>query len=90
MDQPAPHPPEAMAEGVGGASKPKKLPPGWTFSQPNGTARNHQGSRSLVLSPLEEGGGGEEVIPLLGGGKGKGTVSAPVTGSALALEGVAS
>ena len=90
MDQPAPHPPEAMAEGVGGASKPKKLPPGWTFSQPNGTARNHQGSRSLVLSPLEEGGSpGEEgvEIPLLGGGKGKGSVSAPVTGSALALGG---
>lgn len=87
MDQPAPNPPEAMREGVGGASKPKKLPPGWTFSQPNGTARNHQGSRSLVLSPLEEGVGGEGEIPLLGGGKGKGTVSAPVTGSTLALGG---
>lgn len=81
MDQTAPNPPEAMTEGVGGASKPKKLPPGWTFSQPNGTARNHQGSRSLVLSPLEEGSGGEGEIPLLGGGKGKGVVSAPVLGS---------
>lgn len=81
MDQPAPNPPEAMTEGVGGASKPKKLPPGWTFSQPNGTARNHQGSRSLVLSPLEEGSGVEGEIPLLGGGKGKGVVSAPVLGS---------
>lgn len=81
MDQPAPNPPEAMTEGVGGASKPKKLPPGWTFSQPNGTARNHQGSRSLVLSPLEEGSSGESEIPLLGGGKGKGVVSAPVLGS---------
>ena len=89
MDQPAPNPPEAMTNEVGGASKPKKLPPGWTFSQPNGTARNHQGSRSLVLSPLEEGGSPVEgvEIPLLGGGKGKGTVSAPVTGPALALGG---
>lgn len=81
MDQPAPNPPEAMREGVGGASNPKKLPPGWTFSQPNGTARNHQGSRSVVLSPLEEGSSGESEIPLLGGGKGKGVVSAPVLGS---------
>lgn len=81
MDQPAPNPPEAMTNDVGGASKPKKLPPGWTFSQPNGTARNHQGSRSLVLSPLEEGISGESEIPLLGGGKGKGVVSAPVFGS---------
>ena len=87
MDQPAPNPPEAMTNDVGGASKPKKLPPGWTFSQPNGTARNHQGSHSLVLSPLEEGGEGKEAIPLLGGGKGNGTVSAPVSGSASSLGG---
>lgn len=54
MPASGPDQPEAMRKEVGGASKSKTIPPGWTCHNARSVVGNHKGSQSHTLAPLSE------------------------------------